>query len=218
MRIFLVRHGESLGNVKPRVYAKVADHAIPLSARGKEQARLAAGVLRVILGERVGSPSTHVRMWTSPYNRARETGRIIHEALPQWITDSREHVLLCEQQFGLFDGVPDSELPKRFPEEWAHYQKCTEFEGKFWARVPMGESRFDVATRVDQTFGTFARDAEEGVENIVIVCHGVTMRAFVMMWCHLTPEWFEQESNPRNCAIRLLEGGADLGYVFDGFP
>ena len=63
-----------------------------------------------------------------------------------------------------------------------------------------------------------ARDAEEGVENVVIVCHGVTMRAFVMMWCHLTPEWFEQEPNPRNCAIRLLEGGSDLGYVFDGFP
>ncbi len=218
MRIFLVRHGESLGNIKPGMYAKVADHAIPLSARGKEQARLAAGVLRVTLDKHVGAPSTHVRMWTSPYARARTTGEIIRQELPQWITDTREHVLLCEQQFGLFDGVPDKELPTRFPEEWAHYRKCIEFEGKFWARVPMGESRFDVATRVDQTFATFARDEEAGVENIVIVCHGVTLRAFVMMWCHLTPEWFEQEPNPRNCAIRLLQDDEDLGYVFDGFP
>jgi 2,3-bisphosphoglycerate-dependent phosphoglycerate mutase len=218
LRIFLVRHGESLGNVKPEVYAQVADHAIPLSARGEEQARLAAGVLRVTLETHIGNRDTYVRMWTSPYTRARETGAIIRKELPGWITDAREHILLCEQQFGLFDGVSDAELPHRFPEEWAHYQKCVEFEGKFWARVPMGESRFDVATRVDQTFATFARDEEQGVENIVIVCHGVTLRAFVMMWCHLTPEWFEGEPNPRNCSIRLIEGDQDLGYVFDGFP
>jgi hypothetical protein len=39
-----------------------------------------------------------------------------------------------------------------------------------------------------------------------------------MMWCHLTPEWFEAERNPANCAIRLLEGGHDRGYLFAGFP
>jgi 2,3-bisphosphoglycerate-dependent phosphoglycerate mutase len=39
-----------------------------------------------------------------------------------------------------------------------------------------------------------------------------------MMWCHLSPEWFEAEPNPRNCAIRLIEAGNDEGYVFTGFP
>jgi hypothetical protein len=38
-----------------------------------------------------------------------------------------------------------------------------------------------------------------------------------MMWCHLSPEWFEAEANPNNCAIRLIEGGNDKGYVFPGF-
>ena len=38
-----------------------------------------------------------------------------------------------------------------------------------------------------------------------------------MMWCHLTPEWFEEERNPKNCAIRLLDGHEDKGYIFDGF-
>jgi len=50
-----------------------------------------------------------------------------------------------------------------------------------------------------------------------VICHGVTLRAFVMMWCHLSPEWFEAERNPLNCAIRLIEGGTDWGYVFPGF-
>ena len=45
-----------------------------------------------------------------------------------------------------------------------------------------------------------------------------TLRAFVMMWCHLSPEWFEAEPNPNNAAIRLIDEGTDRGYVFEGFP
>ena len=108
---------------------------------------------------------------------------------------------------------PEDELP----EEWAHYQKCVGFEGKFWARIPLGESRFDVATRVHQAFSTFTRDARLGTKDIIVVGHGVMLRAFVMMWCHRTPEWFEQEPNPKNCALRLIDGSNDRGYLFDGF-
>jgi 2,3-bisphosphoglycerate-dependent phosphoglycerate mutase len=218
MRIFLIRHGESLGNVDPTVYGTVADHAIPLSSHGRAQTAEAAGHLRRALEEHVGNSSIPVRMWTSPYARTRETARILLDGLGDWVDESREHVLLCEQQFGLFDGVPDHELSERFPEEWAHYRKCVEFEGKFWARIPLGESRFDVAARVHQSFSTFTRDARLGVKNIVVVGPGVMLRAFVMMWCHLTPEWFEGEPNPRNCAIRLIDGSDDKGYLFTGFP
>jgi hypothetical protein len=38
-----------------------------------------------------------------------------------------------------------------------------------------------------------------------------------MMWCHKTPDWFEEERNPNNCAIRLIDDDGDQGYVFDGF-
>jgi 2,3-bisphosphoglycerate-dependent phosphoglycerate mutase len=92
------------------------------------------------------------------------------------------------------------------------------FGGKFWARMPQGESRFDVAQRIHQAFGTFQRDAiQHGIRDIVVICHGVTLRAFVMMWCHLSPEWFEEEPNPANCAIRLVDHGVDRGYLFEGF-
>ena len=223
MRIFLVRHGESLGNVDPLVHATTADHAVPLSDRGREQAREAGRRLAAYFEERagggLGAGHPHVRLWVSPYLRTRQTADALQETAGAWITDRVEHVLLCEQQWGLFDGIPERELAERFPSEFAHYDMQRRFGGKFWARMPQGESWFDVAQRIHQAFGTFHRDSQaHGIRDLVVICHGVTLRAFVMMWCHLSPEWFEQELNPQNAAIRLIERGEDRGYVFEGFP
>jgi broad specificity phosphatase PhoE len=223
MRILLVRHGESLGNVDPLVHATTADHAVPLSERGHDQARKAgtyvADYLDRHVDRRVGAERPHIRLWVSPYHRTRQTADAMVETSRGWVTDRVEHILLCEQQFGLFDGVPEAELLVRFPREFAYYDMQCRFGGKFWARMPQGESRFDVAKRIHQAFGTFHRDAaEHGIHDIVVICHGVTLRAFVMMWCHLSPEWLEAEANPHNCAIRLIENGIDRGYVFGGFP
>jgi 2,3-bisphosphoglycerate-dependent phosphoglycerate mutase len=166
----------------------------------------------------LGAERPHVRLWVSPYQRTRQTADALMETAGPWITDRVEHILLCEQQFGLFDGVPEEELPRRFPAEHGYYDMQCRFGGKFWARMPLGESRFDVAKRIHQAFGTFHRDAvEHGIHEIVVICHGVTLRAFVMMWCHLSPEWFEAERNPGNAAVRLIDGGVDRGYLFDGF-
>lgn len=214
--IYLVRHGESEANVDHTVHYHTADHAINLSSRGKEQALRAGDALAQIIKL---APNAPLRVWTSPYQRTRQTTAGIVERLhphfPQ--LDVREHLNLCEQQFGLFDGIPDAELPQRYPEEHAHYALCEKHGGKFWARMPLGESRFDVATRVHEAFGTFHRDADRhGVRNIVVVCHGVTLRAFVMQWLHLPYEWFEQEKNPGNCDIYHIDSrNKDAhGYVY----
>lgn len=196
----------------------MADHAIPLSERGRAQVREAGRQIAALYERTCGEARPYVRLWVSPYKRTRETADGLEETAGRWITDRREHVLLCEQQFGLFDGVPDEELPELFPAEHEHFEKCLRFEGRFWARMPLGESRFDVAVRVHQAFGSFQRDREEhAIEDLIVVCHGVTLRAFVMMWCHLSPEWFEAEPNPKNCAVRLVDDGVDRGYVFPGF-
>jgi broad specificity phosphatase PhoE len=219
MRILLVRHGESLGNVDSTVHASTADHAVPLSDRGHEQAREAGHAIAKHFAERRPDQLGPVRLWVSPYKRTRQTADAIQEIAGRWITDRKEHILLCEQQFGLFDGIPDAELAVRFPHEFAHYELQCKFEGKFWARLPQGESRFDVAKRIHQAFGTFHRDADyHNIRDIIVVCHGVTLRAFVMMWCHHPPEWFEAERNPYNGAVRFIDNGVDKGYVFDGFP
>ena len=47
-----------------------------------------------------------------------------------------------------------------------------------------------------------------------------TIRCFRMQGMHYSWEWCEQEKNPRNCSVQLIEGHAG-GYadrlVFDGF-
>ena len=228
-RIFLVRHGESLANIDKTVHFETADHMIPLSDRGHEQAEAAGEFLHNYLHDIkngiIANSGNHpwgarliqCRLWTSPYLRTRQTADDFEKGATDIILDRREHVNLCEQQFGLFDGLEDEDLKVKFPLEFAHYKKCEEHHGKFWAPMPLGESRYDVAIRVHQAFGTFHRDCDRhGVENIIVVCHGVTLRAFVMQWLHLTPEWFDEEPNPGNCWIRLIEDHEDRGYIYKG--
>jgi len=134
------------------------------------------------------------------------------------VPHAREHLLLHEQQFGLFDGLSDEEREEQFPREHAYYMKCRDAQGKMWPKMPQGESRADVCMRVHQSFGTFHRDASRhGIKNIVIVGHGTTNRAFVTMWLHKRWEWMHEERNPLNCSIRMIEDGVDKGYIFDGF-
>jgi 2,3-bisphosphoglycerate-dependent phosphoglycerate mutase len=220
LRVFLVRHGQSLANEDPSYYTKMADHAVPLSDHGCQQAADAGKNLLSVFKNIYGTekPKNHYcRLWTSPYLRARETGELICQETQGWIDDSREHMFLGEQQFGLFEGVDwdSDEITESYPKELEYYQKCAAFGGKFWAKIPLGESRFDVCLRVSQAFGSFHRDAAmHGIKNIVIVSHGITIRAFLTMWLHLTPEWFEEEPNPANCSIRLIENNVDKGFVY----
>jgi broad specificity phosphatase PhoE len=251
MEIFLVRHGESEGNVDKDVHRRLPDHAINLSERGRAQAKKAGeflarwfvarennrpiesvnfsknpisglSILDVMTARHIVTGKHPFRLWTSPYARARQTSDEILgeiERLTKCVPahGRREHVLLAEQQFGLFDGLSDEDLAKRYPDEFAHYKKCEDMEGRFWARMPLGESRFDVAVRVHQAFGTFHRDAQKhGVQRLVIVAHGTTIRAFVQQWLHLPFEWFDKESNPKNCSIRAIIDGEDKGYIYEG--
>ena len=220
MRIFLVRHGRSTANEDNAVHLQTADHAIPLSEQGKRQAA-AAGLF--LYEYYLKYPAlTKTRIWHSPYVRARQTADAIEHNMKQHThleVDRREHLLLAEQQFGLFDGLSSDgariELERKYPDEFEHYEKCKKFGGAFWARMPLGESKFDLSTRVHQAFGTFHRDAVgHNIQNIIVVAHGTTNRAFMMMWMHYGYEWFEREKNPANCSIRLIEEGVDRGYIF----
>ena len=220
MQIYLVRHGESQANVDGSIHVHTADHAIPLSERGERQAD-AAGVFLHGHFQSLGESFGKVRLWNSPYRRARQTADAIERRIAGFVQDRHEHLLLCEQQFGLFDGITDEasrlEIIRKYPDEYEHYKKCERFEGSFWARMPLGESKFDLSTRVHQSFGTFHRDlAKSGIENIVIVAHGSTNRAFIMMWLHHPFEWFGKERNPLNCSVRLISDNKDLGYVYEG--
>ena len=222
IRVFLLRHGQSEANLDMAANARLPDHRIELSSEGYFQAEAAANFLIPLLRH-----SPRVRILCSPYMRTRQTSAAIERAMTQAAIpfDRREALELRELEFGLFDGVPDSDLGELFPREYAHYQKHKQFEGEFFAPMPLGESRCAVAGRVKQIFGTILRDASEArpdpISDFVVVSHGVTIRCFRLQWMHYPWEWYEAEANPRNCSIQMIEGHAANGYrdtlLFPGF-
>lgn len=232
MELILVRHGISTANKDPIIHHTTPDHIIPLASEGFEQAKKAGYKIQKYLQDKYEAssfpknleecaeiPHRKIRLWVSPYLRTRQTADTMSSVMG-WkdncpiVTDRREDVALCEQQFGLFDGLTEEELKKKYPNEYEHYDKCERFEGRFWARMPLGESRFDVTLRVHQVFGTWQRDLERNnINTVIVVSHGVTLRAITMRWLHLPFEWFEKEPNPLNCSVRIIECGKDLGYL-----
>ena len=224
IHLMLVRHAQSVANVDMKYYTTHSDYSIPLSEQGIRQAaesgrQIAAYYCRKFdlpPGTRA-PPDWLCRIWTSPYVRTRQTSKLLMENSDGWITDIQENVLLVEQNFGLFEGVDwySGELDDKYPDELHHYQKAAAFGGRFWAKIPLGESRFDVCMRVSQCFGTIHRDVSRcNIRNFVIVSHGTSLRAFMMMWLRLLPEWFEEEPNPTNASIRIIDDYQDEGYIW----
>lgn len=219
MRIYLVRHGQSEANEDWSQNTHRGDYSIPLNQEGQRQAAVCADFL---VSEFARRPMAHVRLWHSPYIRASMTADPIEEAFQRAriVYSRREHLLLHEQNHGLFDGLSNEEIRAQYPQFWATYAKNRLAEGgRIWASYPMGESVARVCERVHQSFGTFHRDAERrGIRDIVVVAHGIVNRAFTAMWLHLPSTWIEEEPNPNNCSVRLIHDGVDKGYVFEGFP
>ena len=54
---------------------------------------------------------------------------------------------------------------------------------------------------------------KHGIDTLFIFTHGATLRAFLLRWFHYSPEWYEDEHNPKNCWIREIKDGKDLGYI-----
>lgn len=211
MHIFLIRHGESVANTGENLVRRIPDHLVPLTERGRVQARLTGVWLAAYCREK-GIDLSRARIWQSPFVRTRETAAEFNKALG--ITDIREDITLTEQQFGLFDAITDEERRTLYPNEYAEYMRQINNCGRFYARLPMGESPFDVAIRVHQFMGTIYRDYEKhGIDTLFVFTHGTTLRTFLLRWFHYSTEWYEQERNPKNCMIREIIDGTDLGYI-----
>lgn len=210
MHIFLIRHGESIVNTGENYEKRLPDHLVSLTDKGKQQAYDQGKWLANYCKEKEIDLSG-ARIWRSPYLRTRQTSEEFNKSLG--IADIKEDITLIEQQFGLFDSVPEEEWCK-FEVEYDEFLRQVQNHGKFYARLPLGESPFDVAIRIHQFMGTIHRDLEKtGVDTLFVFTHGTTLRTFLMRWFHYSPEWYEAEKNPRNCWIREIIDNQDLGYI-----
>ena len=177
-KLWLVRHGQSQGNVardiadqagKLEIGIDVRDVDVPLSDLGREQAK-AAGDWFAALPENE-RPEV---MLASPYLRTRETAKIMCEAGalaggPQRaIVDER----LREREFGIFDRLTTAGIRARFPEEAEHRRML----GKFYHRPPGGESWADVILRLRSMLNTINLHYSD--RRVLVVAHQVVVLCF----------------------------------------
>lgn len=197
--LWLVRHGESAGNVA-RDAAEIAGQAminlplrdmdVPLSALGEAQART--------VGAWFGQLPETVRptvVLTSPYLRARATAEMLCESAGfdfnrvPFLTDER----LREKEFGIFDRLTKVGARKRYPEQ-AEYRTVL---GKFYHRPPGGESWCDVILRLRSVVDDLTRDYRR--ERVLLVAHQVVVNCFRYLLEQLTEE--EILKIDRTCAV-----------------
>ena len=186
-------------NTKENYAVGLPDHKVYLTEKGKEEAHLAGEYLSKYIKENNIDLNNAV-MWVSPYTRTRETAQIINEYLN--INKVKEDITLIEQRYGLFSDKEISILKELYPNEFSHYDNYYQNEGKFYAKLPQGESPFDVALRTKQFIETIHRDKED---ILFVVSHGTTIKTIIMNYLHYSPEWYSKEPTPKNCSIRLIE-------------
>jgi len=214
MFIYLVRHGESQANFDKTLHLKLPDHEIALSSRGQEQAKEAGKNLSKNFDGMYGRPN--IMLWNSPYRRTRETSGILFDSLDDVYKKTiikRESIYFCEQNFGIFDGLEDSEIETKFPHEFKTWNLCKKFNGKFFARFPSGESGMDVSVRVALGFNQL-KDYPAAMH--VVVAHGTVIKLFQMMWFNRSPEWFAEAKTIGNCGIQIIQEDKEWN-VFPGY-
>lgn len=213
MKIFLIRHGESIQNTKENYSLELPDHKVYLSEKGKNQAKEAGIFLKQYIEDNNIDLSNAV-LWVSPYQRTRETANLINDSLK--IDKVKEDITLVEQRYGLFSDKEIEVIKKLYPDEFKFYDNYYQNDGKFYAKLPQGESPFDVALRTKQFIDTIFRDDEEV---LFVVSHGTTIRTIIMNWFHYSPEWFNKEANMENCSIRLIDSvdkESSEKYIYGG--
>ncbi|HEV7992641.1 MAG TPA: histidine phosphatase family protein [Gemmatimonadaceae bacterium] len=173
-RLWIVRHGESAGNVaREAAYAAnlsvidivERDVDVPLSALGEEQARaLGRWFAAMPSGKR---PNV---LLSSPYLRARQTAAYVLDSggvengTPMLI-DER----LREKEFGVLDRLTRLGIEQRFPDQAALRARI----GKFYFRPPGGESWCDVILRLRSVLDSISLHHSEPGDRVLIVAHQV---------------------------------------------
>ena len=212
MKIFLIRHGESMQNTKENYKIGLPDHKVYLTEKGIKEAEEAGDFLINYIVENNIDLSNSV-MWVSPYERTRQTAKIINDKLK--IDKVKEDITLIEQRYGLFSDKEIELIKELYPEEFKHYDNYYQNEGKFYAKLPQGESPYDVALRTKQFIDTIYRDKED---TLFVVTHGTVIKTFILNYFHYSPEWYSEELTPGNCSIRLIESNDKINterYIYN---
>lgn len=202
IRLVLVRHGLSLGNVASKA-AKEGDGALMalldnvhtsqwrLAPEGREQAKKAGEWLRENFPEPFG------RYYVSSYVRAWETAGLLGLPDANWM----EHAYLGEREWGQMSSLSPDERQTTFRREIERAKR----DGLWWA-PPGGESVAQVTQRVNDVLSTLARECSD--KSVIAVCHSEVMWAFRFLLERMTEEQYrllDESQDPldriHNCQV-----------------
>ena len=206
--LWLVRHGESAGNVAlaaaeraqlPTIDVDARDVDVPLSAVGEEQA--------AALGHwfaRMPATARPTAILASPYRRACATAEIIARTIGLGLDGAGFAVdeRLREKEQGLFNRLTKLGITQRFPEEVERRRAV----GKFYYRPPGGESWCDVLLRLRSVLDTLARDYLG--ERVLLVSHQVivTCTRYLLEQMNEHEALTEDRVNPvPNCSVTAYD-------------
>jgi broad specificity phosphatase PhoE len=213
--IWIVRHGQSAGNVA-REAAEAAGHHlvdlplrdvdVPLSELGEQQA---AGLGRWFASMPEEQRPTVV--FSSPYLRAQETARLAIDAAGMdlanditYVTDER----LREKEFGVLDRLTKHGVEQKYPEQ----AEIRSILGKFYHRPPGGESWCDVILRLRSVIDSITRDYPR--ERVLIFSHQVVVSCFRYLLERMTEEEImaaDRAKDVANCSVTSYEFDRSLG-------
>jgi broad specificity phosphatase PhoE len=201
-RLWIVRHGESAGNVArmqalsagaERIALATRDMDVPLSPRGREQA---AALGRWFARDEAERPEV---MLASPYLRARETATLFREAggcAPDEPICFDER--LREKEFGILDGLTTAGIAALEPQQ----AELRALLGKFYHRPPGGESWCDVILRLRSVMDTVG--LHYGGRRVMIVAHQVVVLCLRYVIEGLTEEEvleIDRSGDLANCGV-----------------
>jgi broad specificity phosphatase PhoE len=211
--IWLLRHGQSLGNVARDLahesHAETLEIAerdmdVPLSDLGQQQAE----AFGQWLGRQDEQPDV---VLSSPYVRAVETAET---ALTASGLDCRVHLdeRLRERELGILDLLTQRGVASHYPLEAERRKRL----GKFYHRPPGGESWVDVALRVRSLRDSLAR--EHLGRRVLMVTHEVV----IVIWRYLIDDLDERQAlalsreHPLpNCSLTRYRSGVDDALHLD---
>jgi broad specificity phosphatase PhoE len=213
-RMWIVRHGQSAGNVArdaaeaaglPLIDIATRDIDTPLSDIGRRQAQA--------LGHWFGEMPPDQRptvVLCSSYVRAKETARIVLDVAGMDIGDLtfQADERLREKEFGIFDRLTRVGMQQKYPE--LHEQRA--HVGKFYFRPPGGESWCDVILRLRSVIDTICREYRR--ENVLIVGHQVIVNCFRYLLERLDEETIlaiDRAKDVPNCGVTSYEFDSNKG-------
>ncbi len=189
MYLFLIRHGQSEGNVAGRLQGW---QDAPLTALGERQAVRVAVALRQFL---TAAEVEVAAIYSSPLQRAARTADAVSQVLGLPVQTDPD---LREMHFGRVEGLTEAEWKDCFPDTLAAWHQPDNMDFGW----PEGETRRGFYARIEQTLGRILA-AHPPEANLVLVTHGGLIASY-LSWVE-TGSWHGwREFMVGNCSISHL--------------